>query len=75
MAILVGVHVVAGVFAWGLDSGYGAAIIDLTGRDSYMALAFVGALIIGAVTITSTSPGQMPSPLLRSSWGSKASTG
>ena len=53
MAVLVGVHVVAGVFAWGLGSGYGAAIIDLTGRDSYMALAFVGALIIGAVTITS----------------------
>ena len=42
MAVLVGVHVVAGVFAWGLDSGFGAAIIDLTGRDSYMALAFVG---------------------------------
>jgi predicted ferric reductase len=53
MAVLVGVHVVAGVFAWGLGSGYSAAIIDLTGRDSYMALAFVGALIIGAVTITS----------------------
>src|SRR5258705_12410887 len=53
MAVLVGVHVVAGVFAWGIGSGYGAAIIDLTGRDSYMALAFVGALIIGAVTITS----------------------
>ena len=41
------------MFAWGLGSGYGAAIIDLTGRDSYMALAFVGALLIGAVTITS----------------------
>ena len=53
MAVLVGVHVVAGVFAWGLGSGYGAAIIDLTGRDSYMAVAFVGSLIIGAVTITS----------------------
>ena len=53
MAVLIGLHVVAGVFAWGLDTGFGAAIIDLTGRESYMALAFVGALIIGAVTITS----------------------
>ena len=53
MAVLVGIHVVTAVFAWGFDAGFGAAIIDLTGRDSYMALAFVGALIIGTVTITS----------------------
>jgi predicted ferric reductase len=53
MAVLIGVHVVAGVFAWGLDTGFGPAIIDLTGRESYMAMAFVGALIIGVVTITS----------------------
>ena len=53
MAVLVGVHVVTSVFAWGLDLGFGPAIIDLTGRDSYMALAFVGALLIGAVTISS----------------------
>jgi predicted ferric reductase len=53
MAVLVACHVVAGVFAWGLDSGFGAAIIDLTGRERYMALAFVGSLIIGVVTITS----------------------
>jgi predicted ferric reductase len=53
MAVLVGLHVVAGVFAWGYGSGFGAAITDLTGRDSYMALAFVGALIIGVVTLSS----------------------
>ena len=53
MAVLIGLHVVAGVFAWGIGAGFGAAIIDLTGRDSYMATAFVGSLIIGAVTITS----------------------
>jgi predicted ferric reductase len=53
MAVLVGIHVVTAVFAWGFDAGFGAAIVDLTGRDSYMALAFVGALIIGAVTISS----------------------
>ena len=53
MAVLVGLHVVAGVFAWGLDVGFATAIVDLTGEETYMALAFVGALIIGAVTITS----------------------
>ena len=53
MAVLVGVHVVTSIFAWGLDLGFGPAIIDLTGRDSYMALALVGALLIGAVTISS----------------------
>ena len=53
MAVLLGLHVVAGVFAWGIDEGFGTAIIDLTGRESYMALAFVGSLIIGVVTITS----------------------
>ncbi len=53
MAVLVGVHVVTSVFAWGLDLGFGPAIVDLSGRDSYMALASVGALLIGAVTISS----------------------
>lgn len=53
MAVLVGAHVVAGVFAWGVDIGFGTAIVDLTGREPYMALAFVGSLLIGAVTITS----------------------
>jgi predicted ferric reductase len=53
MAVLIAVHVVASVFAWGLDSGFGSAILDLTGREQYMAMAFVGALIIGGVTISS----------------------
>jgi predicted ferric reductase len=53
MAVLVTAHVAFGVFAWGVDIGYGSAIADLTGGESYMAMAFVGALIIGAVTITS----------------------
>jgi predicted ferric reductase len=53
MAVLIGVHIVAGVFAWGLDIGFASSIVDLTGREPYMALAFVGSLIIGAVTITS----------------------
>lgn len=53
MAVLVGLHIVFGVFAWGLDIGFGTAIADLTGRESYMAIAFVGSLLIGAVTISS----------------------
>ena len=53
MAVLVGVHIATSIVAWGLDLGFGPAIIDLTGRDSYMALALVGALLIGAVTISS----------------------
>jgi predicted ferric reductase len=54
MAVLVGIHVVTSVFEWGVGAtGFGPAIIDLTGRQSYMALAFVGALLIGAVTISS----------------------
>jgi predicted ferric reductase len=53
MAVLVGVHIVAGVVAWSGGSGYLGAIKDLTGRTSYMALATVGALLIGLVTISS----------------------
>ena len=53
MGLLLGVHVAAGTIAWAADSGWINAIIDLTGRTSYMALAFVGALLIGAVTISS----------------------
>ena len=53
MAVLIAVHIVTSVFAWGLDIGFASAIVDLTGRESYMALAFVGSLIIGAVTISS----------------------
>lgn len=53
MAVLVVAHVVAGVFSWGLDIGFSTAIVDLTGREPYMAWAFVGSLLIGAVTITS----------------------
>ncbi|MGZ4760978.1 MAG: ferredoxin reductase family protein [Ilumatobacteraceae bacterium] len=53
MVVLIGVHIVTSVFAWGLDIGFGTAIVDLTGREGYMALAFVGSLIIGTVTVTS----------------------
>ena len=53
MALLLGIHVVAGTVAWASDSGWTNAVIDLTGRTPYMALAFVGALLIGVVTISS----------------------
>lgn len=53
MGLLLGVHVAAGTIAWASASGWINAIIDLTGRTSYMALAFVGSLLIGVVTITS----------------------
>lgn len=53
MALLVGLHVVAALLAW--SSGYGVfpAVRDLVGREPYMALATVGALLIGVVTVSS----------------------
>ncbi|MFM2069813.1 MAG: hypothetical protein RLZZ623_76 [Actinomycetota bacterium] len=53
MAILIGVHVAAAVFAWQFDGQWGASVADLTGRQSYMAGATVGALLVGIVTVTS----------------------
>lgn len=53
MGMLLGLHVLAGTIAWASDSGWINAVIDLTGRTPYMALAFVSALLIGIVTISS----------------------
>ena len=53
MGLLLGIHVAAGTVAWAAESGWINAIIDLTGQMPYMALAFVGALLIGVVTISS----------------------
>ena len=53
MGLLLAVHVAAGTTAWAADSGWINAIIDLTGRTPYMALAFVGSLLFGVVTISS----------------------
>ena len=53
MGLLLGVHVAAAVVAWSTDGGVTRALIDLTGRTPYMALATVGAALIGIVTITS----------------------
>lgn len=53
MTILIGVHVVTGIVAWAGGGDYFGAIKDLTGREAYMALASVGALLIGVVTVSS----------------------
>ena len=53
MGLLLGIHVLAGTVAWASDSGWKSAIIDLTGGTAYMALAFVGALLMGVITVTS----------------------
>ena len=53
MGLLLGLHVFAAVVAWTADSGVKNALIDLTGGTPYMALATVGAALIGVVTITS----------------------
>lgn len=53
MGLLLGAHVVAGVVAWSTDGGVVTAVLDLTGREPYMALATVGALLVGIVTVSS----------------------
>ena len=53
MAILVGAHVGASLVAWSDGLGWWQALLDLTGREPYMAAATVGALLVGVVTVTS----------------------
>lgn len=53
MAVLVGVHVVAGTAEWALGGTLWDAVRDATGREPYMAGAFIGALLVGLVTVTS----------------------
>jgi predicted ferric reductase len=54
MAILLAVHVITGVEEYAGHGGHmWSAIRDLTGREAYMAGAFVGAVLLGLVTITS----------------------
>jgi predicted ferric reductase len=52
-ALLVGTHVVAALLAVSADLGPFAAVVQLTGREPYMAMATVGAALIGVVTISS----------------------
>lgn len=53
LAVLVGVHVATSVVAWSDGQGWWQALIDLTGRESYMAAATVGALLVAVVTVSS----------------------
>ena len=54
MGVVLGVHVVASVVAeMPLRGGFVGTVLDLTGREPYMALTFVGALIIGVVVVSS----------------------
>ena len=53
MALLIGAHVVAGVIEMSANQSVFGAVRDVTGRLPYMALATVGALAIGVVTISS----------------------
>ena len=53
MGVLLGVHVAAAVIAWSSDGGLGKALVDLTGRTPYMAMATIGAAMVGVVTVTS----------------------
>lgn len=53
MGLLLAVHVAAAMVAWSCESGLKNAIVDLTGGTPYMAMATVGAALIGVVTITS----------------------
>ncbi len=54
VAILIAVHVAAGYAAWSYGPrGFMGAFHDLTGRESYMGLATISALIIFTITIMS----------------------
>ncbi len=53
MAVLVGAHVGASVVAWSEGQGWWQALLDLTGREPYMAAATVGAVLIAVVTVSS----------------------
>ncbi len=54
MAILLAVHVAAGYVEWSQGKrGFAGAFHDLTGRQPYMGLATIGALVIFAITIMS----------------------
>ncbi len=53
MAILVGLHVGASLVYWSDGQSLWQSLVDLTGREPYMAGATVGALLVALVTITS----------------------
>jgi len=53
LSIFLLLHVVFSVWAWSTPGGLLAAVKSLTGGESYMAMATVGAVLVGVVTISS----------------------
>jgi predicted ferric reductase len=53
MAVLIAVHVTAGIAATVPELGFATTIADMTGRQPYMAGAAIGAVLIGIVTVSS----------------------
>jgi len=53
MGLLLAVHVAVSLVAWTRDLGLADAVSQLTGAEPYMALATVGAFLVGMVVVTS----------------------
>ena len=53
MSVFLLLHVVFSLWAWSTPGGLFAAVKSLTGGEPYMAMASVGAVLVGVVTITS----------------------
>ena len=53
MGLLLAVHIAVSLVAWSRDLGFADAVSQLTGAEPYMALATVGAFLVGVVVITS----------------------
>lgn len=53
MAVLVWFHIVASLLAWSEGESFWTAVVDLTGRQPYMAIATIGALLLTMVAVTS----------------------
>lgn len=54
MGIVLGIHIVSSIVAeMPLRGGFVDTVLDLTGREPYMALTFIGAVIIGVVVVSS----------------------
>lgn len=53
MCVALGLHIATSLIAWSDDVGFAAALSDLTGRQSFMALATVAALFVFIVALSS----------------------
>jgi predicted ferric reductase len=53
MAVLVWIHILASLLAWSEGETFWTAVVDLTGRQSYMAIATVGSILLTVVALSS----------------------